>query len=915
MALNLKKYNPGFLSDDELIQSFCVRTNEFDSIVETLHENTGNSNQHILVIGPRGSGKTTLLLRVVIEIRRDVAMSSRIFPIVFAEESYEVSTCGEFWLECLDRLATQVSNKEEQEDIRRTWEELQSVRDDQALEERCLGALLDFADREGKRLLLVVENMNMIFRDAADENTGWRLRKTLQTEPRIMLVASATSRFEEIDNPEQALYDLFRTLTLQPLSSSECATLWEAISGQAPVMEKIRSLEILTGKNPRLLAIIAGFGGALSFRALMQDLFQMIDEHTEYFRSHIEALSAAQERRVYLALAKLWKPATTREIANLARLDTSQCSALLQRLIERGVVEEKGGTPRRKRYYLTERLYNIYYLLRNGESRKVVQALIQFMVAFYSDDELDEMEHKIVKEIHELPIKNKGFINDTMINDFYRQFFELRNKYRDYYSNKEEKLIFELIEEAIKMSKNKNYEAIIDICNNIEDIYDNIINDTNIINMLDINKAVARALLNKSISLTHLDRDSESIIVCNNILERFSGNNTPDLIEIIRQVMIHKANTLGKLNRISEEIDIYDHYLDKFDNNDTYQMTSNILQIYINKAVALSYLNKTKEAMDIYDNIIEKFDDNQDIEIIIIVAHAFTNKGAILGILDKTEETISLNDEIIHRFDNIDIPEIRQLVVQAFMNKGVALIQLNQVNDAFNLYEEVVDRFSDSDIPAIIGCVVQALVQKSLIFKQENKIQQSLDVCNEILTQFDENYSLVMSLNIAQTLLHKSNLLSTMDNFSEALLLCNDIMDRFVHNKILQIIEIVRMAATNKGLILWQLIQPSVNIENRSLAWRYLDNQNTCKRDVQMVLGFLAETDNVSTAAIRALLAFSVSLGYESLLALIEEYSLDHVLSPLVTAFRQEIGLETEVSEEVFEIAQDIRKGLAGIVR
>ena len=909
MALKLKKYNPGFLSDDELIQSFCVRTNEFDSIVETLHENTGNSNQHVLVIGPRGSGKTTLLLRVVIEIRRDATMSSRIFPIVFAEESYEVSTCGEFWLECLDRLAAQVSDKEEQEDIRRTWEELQSVRDDQALEERCLGALLDFADREGKRLLLVVENMNMIFRDAADENTGWRLRKTLQTEPRIMLLASATSRFEEIDNPEQALYDLFRILTLRPLSSSECATLWETVSGQDPVMEKIRSLEILTGRNPRLLAIIAGFGGALSFRALMQDLFQMIDEHTEYFRSHIEALSAAQERRVYLALAKLWKPATTREIANLARLDTSQCSALLQRLIERGVVEEKGGTPRRKRYYLTERLYNIYYLLRNGESRKVVQALIQFMMAFYSNDELEEIEHKIVKEIEESSIRNKGFIND-----FYRQFFELRNKYRDYYSNKEEQRIFELIEEAIKMSKNKNYEAIIDICNNIEYIYDNIINDTNTINMLDINKAVARALLNKSISLTYLDRDSESIIVCNNILERFSENNTPDLIEIIKQVMIHKANTLGKLNRISEEIDIYDHYLDKFDNN-TYQMTSNILQIYINKAVALSYLNKTKEAMDIYDNIIEKFDDSKDIQIIIIVAHAFANKGAILGILDKTEESISLNDEIIHRFDNIDIPEIRQFVVQAFMNKGIALIQLNQVNDALNLYEEVVERFSDSDIPVIIGCVGQALIQKSLIFKQENKIQKSLDVCNEVLTQFGENDSLVMSLNIAQALLHKVNLLSMMDNFSEALLLCNDIIDRFVHNTILQIIEIVRMAATNKGLILWQLIQPSVNIQNRSLAWRYLDNQDTCKRDVQMVLGFLAETDNVSTAAIRALLAFSVSLGYESLLALIEEYSLDHVLSPLVTAFRQEIGLETEVSEEVFEIARDIRNKLAGIVK
>ena len=410
MALNLKKYNPGFLSDDELLESFCVRTNEFTSIIETLQENTGNSNQHLLVIGPRGSGKTTLLLRIAVEIRRNNTMSSRFFPIVFAEESYEVSTCGEFWLECLDRLAVQVSSEMEKTNIRRTWEELRSMQDDQALAERCLGALLDFSDREDKRLVLIVENMNMIFRDIADADTAWRLRKTLQTEPRIMLLASATSRFEEIDNPEQALYDLFRVLTLRPLSTQECATLWEKVSGKEPAVKQIRPLEILTGSNPRLLTIIAGFGAALSLRELMKDLFDLVDEHTEYFRSHIESLSAAQERRVYLALAKLWKPATTREVADLARLDTSQCSAQLQRLIDRGVVSEKGGTPRRKRYYLTERLYNIYYLLRNGESIKIVETLIQFMTEYYFEDDCNDIEYQSINKIQKFNIINKGLI-------------------------------------------------------------------------------------------------------------------------------------------------------------------------------------------------------------------------------------------------------------------------------------------------------------------------------------------------------------------------------------------------------------------------------------------------------------------------------------------------------------------------
>ena len=264
MVGGIKKYNPGFLSDDEIVALFCVRNAEFESLLETLHANDGNSNVHSLVIGPRGSGKTHLLLRVAAEIRRDASLSE-FYPIVFAEESYEVGTVGEFWLECLDHLAEQAPECE-RANLRLSYNDLRTTGDDRDLAGRCLGTILDFAGRHGKRVVLLVENLNMLFADMDNPDAGWRLRHTLQTEPRIVLLGSATSRFDEIDHPDHALYDLFRVTTLRPLDTQECLALWKTVTEQPATALAVRPLEILTGGNPRLLTIVALFGAGRSFR-------------------------------------------------------------------------------------------------------------------------------------------------------------------------------------------------------------------------------------------------------------------------------------------------------------------------------------------------------------------------------------------------------------------------------------------------------------------------------------------------------------------------------------------------------------------------------------------------------------------------------------------------------------------------
>ncbi|MBI4650742.1 ATP-binding protein [Candidatus Desantisbacteria bacterium] len=393
------KYNPSFLSEQELIESFVARYTGLNSIIKVIEENSGNSNQHLMIIGTRGSGKTTLVLRAAVEARNNKKLSDKWYPLIFAEESYQVSSPGEFWLEAVFHLSQQIGTKEWND----TYEELAKEQDEFRLNERALNRLLDFADEQKKRILLIVENFNMLLGEQISDDDAWKLRHVLQDEPRIMLLATATSRFNEIEKSNKAMFELFKQYELNPLNNNDCRLIWKSITSEELNDERIRPIKILTGGNPRLLTIISSFGANLSFKELMQKLIQLVDDHTEYFKSHLDNISP-QERKVYLALAEIWDPAISKEISKYARININKTSSILNRLVARGAVvvqDQKGG---KKWYQLSERLYNIYYLMRRrGGNLKRVQAVVNFMINFYEYEDIINITKNIANEVCELP--------------------------------------------------------------------------------------------------------------------------------------------------------------------------------------------------------------------------------------------------------------------------------------------------------------------------------------------------------------------------------------------------------------------------------------------------------------------------------------------------------------------------------
>ncbi len=797
--MTTKKYNPGFLTDDELVASFCVRTGEFESIVDMLRECTGSANPHQIAIGPRGSGKTSLLLRVAVEVSRDAELRSGFFPIVFAEESYEVTSAGEFWLECLSRLATQMPRGEDAPDLHRTYEHLRTIQDDQILAELCLGALLDFSDRKGKRLVLMVENLNMMFRDMADSKAGWRLRKILQTEPRIILLASATSRFDEIDNPAHALYDLFRVLLLNPLDTNECAVLWEAVSGKCPPPETIRSLEILTGGSPRLIAIVARFGAGRSFPELMAELLDLVDDHTEYFKSHIESLPA-QERRVYLVLADLWKPATTREIAVRARLETSKCSAQLARLIERGVVQFMGGTARRKQYYLTERLYNIYYLLRRSRGQdSLIQALIQFMESYYSGTELKDIGVHIAREAGSFDGELQALAQIALV-----QMIRLPSLA----GHREELLAMipegftEVFDQgSVPSDMERKTLVSVEQYPRREDQRSEDADE-------QAELLAAKEIFAKAGALKNQNRPEEALSAFDEVVRRFAESEMSKVSRLVAMALFEKGLTLNELDRLEDALVAYDEVVRRFGDSKTPDLLKFVAMALVSKGIILGMLNRPEDALVACDEVVGRFGDSETPVLSESVAPALFGKGCVLNDLDRLEDALVAYDEVVHRFGDSETPVLLGLVAQALVSKGLTLGMLNRPEDALVAYDEVVRRFGDSETPDVLEFVAQALVSRGFTLGRLNRPEDALVACDEVVRRFGDSKTPDLLKFVAQALFGIGHALDDLDRLEDALVAYDEVVRRFGGSEMPDVLEFVAQALSRKGHALGRLNRP-----------------------------------------------------------------------------------------------------------
>ena len=633
-----------FLSETELEDAFVVREVELSSLLRIVRENDGLTNQHVIVIGTRGMGKTMLVRRLALAIQKDALLGRKWYPAVLSEEIYDVAGEGELWLRVLERIAIQ--EREAKRDHLRwlqRYETLRKEMDGKRLKAQALAALSEFAAERSAKLLVVVENLQMILGEQSGTNDAWDLRQTLLNNPEVMLVATATMRFGEIINADKANFELFREITLAPLSTDDCRVLWRYITGEELADERIRPMEILTGGSPRLLAILADFAKGRSLAELMDDLVILVDDHTTYFKANVESLPP-MERRVFVTLAEIWEPAEARQVADRCRLSVNTASAMLKKLVGRGAVAEAGKVGRKNLYQIVERLYNIYHLMRlSGVEADRVRALVRFMV----------------------PLYGKERVACALADEACRHGAEDR------------------------LSWIEGYRAVLDEASHEEGGLDRLFRATpaaffklpevsEVINRYRMTPAEVEMQDNEA-KLWDRGRTAfengdfqQAVGALDSILEHYrkSGEDEPQARSEIARALVNKGVALGSLGRGEDAIAVYDEVISRFGDAEELPLREQVARALMNKGVALESLGRGEDEIAVYDEVIRRFGDAEELPLRERVARALVNKGITLGSLGRGEDEITVYDEVISRFGDAEELPLRECVARALNGKA-----------------------------------------------------------------------------------------------------------------------------------------------------------------------------------------------------------------------------------------------------
>ncbi len=419
------KFNPHLWGPDELRAIFVVRQIDLAQITDALRAAAPDRvPQHLLITGHRGMGKSTLLQRLALAIGEEPDLDARWLPLTFPEEQYTVRTLSEFWRNVLDALADALERRGASPvDLATLDAEVRRIGTlPGAAAEAAALALLDaWVAQHHRGLVLLVDGSDLLLDALAQgeavgqtDSALWRLRKALSHHAGLFWIGASYQALEAHHDYGDAFHDFFALHELRPLSVAEMRTALLALARQfgagrglqgaaaeaemAAILdarpERLEALRLLSGGNPRTTVTLYELFAAGGDDSIQADLKRLLDIMTPLYKARMDALTD-QPRKIFAHLMEQWHPVGVRELAAEAQIPNTTVSGQLSRLENEGLIEKAPlpGGAKRSGYQASERLFNVWYLMRHG-SRRVRQRLawaVEFMRLWFNRDELADL--------------------------------------------------------------------------------------------------------------------------------------------------------------------------------------------------------------------------------------------------------------------------------------------------------------------------------------------------------------------------------------------------------------------------------------------------------------------------------------------------------------------------------------------
>jgi len=412
MALVAHKYMPQEMPEEELRATFAAREHTLDYLVKSLRGQCGSKTlTSYLITGPRGSGKTTIVLMLCLRIREDEKLSAAWLPVRFPEELPGITSLRDLLAAALHEMAEDgVPGAAE-------WHErVAGEMDDEQSRELAVSGLRQIAHEQNRRLVLFVENLDLVFHRGLDEPGQRTLRRLLMDGPFIMIVGTAVKMFEALRVYDEAFFNYFCPVPLDRLDDAQVAAVLfrraeydgnEEFDAQYERHKgRIKAISRLTGGNPRMVLMLYEALAHGNLASTVETLRALVDELTPLLKDVLEHQFSDQQSKILDALMRSGGTATPSQIARAARLSLNTVTTQLPRLKAMQVVEVRGGGKGRPAYYtVPDQLFCTWYQMRYlRPGRRRIEIFVEVLRVWF--DEEERLRH--VKRLAEQALASTG---------------------------------------------------------------------------------------------------------------------------------------------------------------------------------------------------------------------------------------------------------------------------------------------------------------------------------------------------------------------------------------------------------------------------------------------------------------------------------------------------------------------------